>query len=529
MSSKHPLRTLLEEKGQHVKVEDVQALIDKYPDAVKEKGLNGYLPLHVAIRKGASMEVVQLLINEYPDAAKAKDNHGKLPLHLAVLNDASAEVIQLLVKTYPDAVRETDDDDDVVGKLPLHHAVEKGASVEVIQLLVKAYPDALKEEDDDGKLLLHLAIENNASAETIQLLIMENPDALKEKDDDGNLPLHVAVREGASVEIMQLLIKEYPDALKEKDGEGRLPQNSAASAKVKKVLVKETDALWNSVKNQKRSLAVEYQKLSLQFESALIQHKLALQYYEFRSFYFVFLPVTLIATLITIIGFLISGTTKDDDDDGTAQDRGTADDVNPLLTGHSRQIWSLVVGILGAIATLVNSIGKRTNYQSQSDMHRSAVKALEKICLTVDFENQWFDRNVDDIEYSDSGDNKKLVTTLGADLKTHQASFKAMLDACCDSQVPEQIVQSFTLLDQIFHLQQGGRFSDISHLMFHYHKLWKEYSAYRYWPLKAPSIQVYKKYTEWNNEINAGYHGGDHEGNRNRNVRVLDWLSYGRV
>ena len=125
----------------------------------------------------------------------------------------------------------------------------------------------------------------------------------------------------------------------------------------------------NSEKEQTRSLAVEYTRLSLQFESALIQHKLALQYYEFRSYYFVFLPVTLIATLITIIGFLISGTTQDDDNDGTAQAQGFADEFDPLLTGQSKQIWSLVVGILGAIATLLNSIGKRTNYQSQSDMH----------------------------------------------------------------------------------------------------------------------------------------------------------------
>jgi len=273
-------------------------------------------------------------------------------------------------------------------------------------------------------------------------------------------------------------------------------------------------------------LAVEYTRLSLQFESALIQHKLALQYYEFRSYYFVFLPVTLIATLITIIGFLISGTTQDDDNDGTAQAQGFADEFDPLLTGQSKQIWSLVVGILGAIATLLNSIGKRTNYQSQSDMHRSAVKALEKICLTVAFEKEWFDRNVYDFEYSDSGESKKLVESLGADLKTHQASFKAMLDACCDSPVPEEVVQAFTLLEQVFHLHpfdNDGRFSDLSPLMFHYHKLWKEYSTYRLWPLKAPSIQVSKKYQEWKREMGESYNDAGDDPVMGR--RVLEYLS----
>ncbi len=293
------------------------------------------------------------------------------------------------------------------------------------------------------------------------------------------------------------------------DGDARIGDNLKAKAKEK-------------VKTQKRRVKVEYTRLSLQFESALIQHKLALQYYDFRSFYFVFLPVTLIATLITIIGFLISGIPKDDDvDDGTAQ--GSTNDIDPLLTGDSKQIWSLVVGILGAIATLVNSIGKRANYQSQSDMHRSAVKALEKICLTVDFEQEWFDRNrkvQTIVDYSDSAKNnkKKLVETLGADLKTHQASFKAMLDACCDSPVPDQVAQAFTLMEQLFRMElymkpdidkdtEIGFFDlpPLKSLIFHYHKLWKEYSTYPFWPLKAPSIKVSEKYNLWKEETKAIY------------------------
>mmetsp|Transcript_9420 Transcript_9420/g.16049 ORF Transcript_9420/g.16049 Transcript_9420/m.16049 type:complete len:177 (+) Transcript_9420:137-667(+) len=55
----------------------------------------------------------------------------------------------------------------------------------------------------------------------------------------------------------------------------------------------------------KKSYEDEYARLNLRFDRALIEHKLALQYFEFRSFYLVFLPLTTIATLITIIGFLI--------------------------------------------------------------------------------------------------------------------------------------------------------------------------------------------------------------------------------
>ena len=100
----------------------------------------------------------------------------------------------------------------------------------------------------------------------------------------------------------------------------------------------------------KKSYEDEYARLNLRFDRALIEHKLALQYFEFRSFYLVFLPLTTIATLITIIGFLLSGTTQKDDGNGVETDS--------LLTGESKQIWSLVVGILGAISGLFNAIGK---------------------------------------------------------------------------------------------------------------------------------------------------------------------------
>ncbi len=287
----------------------------------------------------------------------------------------------------------------------------------------------------------------------------------------------------------------------------------------------EKNSLNHSMNQQEKSLAKEYTRLSLQFESALIQHKLALEYFDFRAFYFVFLPVTLIATSITIIGFLISGNTQDDNganangDDGSAED--SVGDFDPLLTGHSKQIFSLVVGILGAISTLLNAIGKRTNYQSQSDMHRAAVKALEKISLNVEFEREWFDRKVGDLDLdigtAGCNDDKKLAEKVGAgaaDLKSHQASFKAMLDACCDSPVPYEVAQAFTLLEQIFCLNvydEGG--SDLRPLMYHYHKLWKEYSKYWLWPLKAPSIKVSKKVKEWKKErANNGV--DDDEGNK---------------
>ena len=101
-------------------------------------------------------------------------------------------------------------------------------------------------------------------------------------------------------------------------------------------------------------------------------------------------------------------------------------------------------------------------------MHRSAVKALEKICLTIVFERDWFDRNVRGIEFSEFHDVKNLNTKLGVDLKTHQASFQAMSDACCDSPAPIEVVQAFNDMDSIFAKQVYNRdceLGKVSHIL----------------------------------------------------------------
>lgn len=256
----------------------------------------------------------------------------------------------------------------------------------------------------------------------------------------------------------------------------------------------------------RKAMEDEYSRLTNRFERALIEHKLAVDYFEFRSFWFDFLPVTIIGALVTVIGFFISGKTPEINDGDLAQN---SIEFDPVLTDQSKQFWSIAVGVLGVVSTLLNSIGKRTNYQSQFDMHRAAVKALEKICLSVDFEKEWFKRSSQSEDVFETA--KKIVDNpekkaehehrdvkLGADLKSHQASFKAMQDACCESPVPTRVIQAFTVLDQV---ASGGTGNCTqTDLILYYHKLWKEYSTYQLWPLKAPHINVREIYKTWQKE-----------------------------
>lgn len=255
---------------------------------------------------------------------------------------------------------------------------------------------------------------------------------------------------------------------------------------------------------QNQSFAIEYSRLKNRFERALIEHKLAADYFGFRAFYFSFLPLTIIATATTIIGFLISGSSYSSPENIDGSQVQDSAQFEPLFTGEPKQIWSIVIGILGAISTLLNTIGKHTNYQSRYDMHLSAVKALEKICLTVDFEQDWFKRKADSDDFMngvvnkrmmnpESNEHENLATLLGADLKSHQASFKAMQDACSGSPAPTRVIQAFTVLDKIV----GDGTGDSTGLILYYHKLWKEYSTYMLWPLKAPNLDIFEKKAEW--------------------------------
>jgi hypothetical protein len=65
------------------------------------------LPLHVAIRKGAPVEVVTALLEAYPDATTIRDSYNALPCHSACYAGISSEGMKMLLRCNPDAVHAT--------------------------------------------------------------------------------------------------------------------------------------------------------------------------------------------------------------------------------------------------------------------------------------------------------------------------------------------------------------------------------------------------------------------------------------
>ena len=96
-----------------------EALLASFPNAVKEKDINGHMPLHWAVMQdtrpmmlaGAlgpdgpppTTPVVATVLRAYPEAAACFDVEGNLPLHCAAADNAPLDVLKILIEANPAA------------------------------------------------------------------------------------------------------------------------------------------------------------------------------------------------------------------------------------------------------------------------------------------------------------------------------------------------------------------------------------------------------------------------------------------
>jgi ankyrin repeat protein len=102
-----PLRAALRQNllGTDDVVEILEYLVDKNPALLSSRNQDGSLPLHVAIRRGASFYIVQSLVKHHQASVKSVTPQGDLPLFLACdVPEPSLDTIFLLMKLYPDLV-----------------------------------------------------------------------------------------------------------------------------------------------------------------------------------------------------------------------------------------------------------------------------------------------------------------------------------------------------------------------------------------------------------------------------------------
>ena len=179
-------------------VEAVQAIINAYPNAIRiASRSNRDLPIHIACRYQASIEIIKLLVEDYPVTAVEQTRWGKTPLmtlwefrkHNDTISPMELEefwekvhILLIAVAKYrciangstntPRLKRgrnfggqqeeeQLEADDQDLSRYIVHAAVSLGSLCcpsDVLQYLLEKYPDQAKTYDPWGYLPLHIAV-----------------------------------------------------------------------------------------------------------------------------------------------------------------------------------------------------------------------------------------------------------------------------------------------------------------------------------------------------------------------------------
>jgi ankyrin repeat protein len=106
-------------------VDVIQLILGANSDAIFEKCVNGYLPLHLAFDWGASVETMELLLCRYPGAASivneefVNEEWTEFILHRALREGKEERLVLALLDAYPEAAFVK----GRFGSLPLHDIV----------------------------------------------------------------------------------------------------------------------------------------------------------------------------------------------------------------------------------------------------------------------------------------------------------------------------------------------------------------------------------------------------------------------
>ena len=201
----------------------IKLLIDLYPKALSIKDSDQLVPFHLAIFHKVDIEILKYILRKDEASAREYDGDGKLPIHFACANSSSEDVIHILLQAYPDsASRRTKS-----GQLPLHYACQSKCNSYIIAELVEAYPSGVT-EGFKSKLPIHYACENKATLASIKILAKESKASLSLTGGNNyTLPLAFACANRQTYDVIEYVYSQNPDALTIRDESNRLPLHFA--------------------------------------------------------------------------------------------------------------------------------------------------------------------------------------------------------------------------------------------------------------------------------------------------------------
>ena len=254
--------------------EVIEALLLKYPIAVKEEDLFGKLPLHYAAASIAAFTAASLFpshsmtcsVPVHGRAITIRDSPGKerqlaatMPIATSAANmpttsapptkgrtatrttsvshvNTAVKVIDLLISKYPQAVTRGDRE----GRLPIHYASASAAFGAFLGFETHSLPSGSTGPNGMPVNSSVTGMINPFLACAVSLLTA-SPVSIQSRDKDGKLPLHYCVtlpRQDrnptnllALLQVIDLFIEKYPASLIAADNRGFLPLHQALRTK----------------------------------------------------------------------------------------------------------------------------------------------------------------------------------------------------------------------------------------------------------------------------------------------------------
>ena len=163
-----------------------------YPWALKQRDLNGDLPLHVAIKRDdPSHMIICELLRTCPETAQMKDINGDLPLFLACRRSKmQVGILKSLLQVYPAAAKLKS-----YGNTALHHLLHTGcATPENVHVLMSYYPEAIVTTNNFGNLPLHyLCASERPHLATVRAVLSAYPSGITFINKSGETPIERAL------------------------------------------------------------------------------------------------------------------------------------------------------------------------------------------------------------------------------------------------------------------------------------------------------------------------------------------------
>lgn len=163
------------------------------------------------------------LLAAFPDAARERTVNGQLALHCLVSSpNANLESVQLVLGAFPAAISEKTE----AGETALLLACKHQAPLPLIKALHALHPAAIREKNEQGHFPAHLAVQAAhapVQSALVSFLATENKLAFKAVDSEGMTPLHLAVNTGgAEKEVLVSVAALFKELVSQSDNKVRV-------------------------------------------------------------------------------------------------------------------------------------------------------------------------------------------------------------------------------------------------------------------------------------------------------------------